>query len=280
MNNQEELSFALRFMTDHPKSAVRVLEQTDANSVANLFAAIPPAYASAVIRYMMPEFAGSLLQRIETEKAAAILSVLDVNSITSILRLVNENTRSLLLNELPSGSRKNTELLLSFPTMTVGAWMNPSLLTVADDLKCKNVIRSLKARESGGPSDMVYVVDRDGIYRGRVLLLDVLKSPEDQQIASIMDTTCPSLPAAMMLSQADEHRAWEYADDLPVTSRNNKLLGILHHHALRQGLYQHKSKRQPVQAGHDPVSSIFEVYGHSLLALLNSVSEAVDSDRK
>lgn len=280
MSNEEEVSFALRFMTDHPKSAVRVLEQAEVSSVANLFAIIPPAYASSVIRYMMPEYAGNLLQRIDIEHAAAILSVLDVNSITGILRMVTKESRQLLLDELPSSLRKNTELLLTFPTITVGAWMNPSLLTVANDLKCKNVIRSLKARETRGPNDMIYVVDREGVYLGRVLLLDVLKAAEDQLIANIMDTTCPSLPASMVLAQASEHRAWEIADDLPVTNRTNRLLGIMHHHALRQGLNQHKANHSAGQAGRDPVSSIFEVYGHSLLALLNSVSEAVENDRK
>lgn len=280
MDNQEEISFALRFMTEHPKAAVRVLEQTDPAAVANMFAMIPPAYASSVTRFMMPEFAGSLLQRLDAGKAAAVLSALDVASVTSIVRLINRDNRRLLLDELPAGMRKNIELLLSFPINTVGAWMDPALLTVANDLKCKNVLRSLKARQSRGPSDMIYIVDREGNYLGRTLLLDVLKSADDQQISAIMDTSCPALPAPMVLSQANEHRAWEYADDLPVTNRSNRLLGILHHHALRQGLYQTKVKRQPQQSGKDPVSSIFEVYGHSLLALLNSVSEAVESDRK
>ena len=279
MDNQEEISFALKFMTEHPKAAVRVLEQTEPTAVANLFAMIPPAYASSVTRYMMPEFAGSLMQRLEADKAAAVLSSLDVANVTGILRLVNKDSRRTLLDALPAGLRKNIELLLSFPSNTVGAWMDPALLTVANDLKCKNVIRSMKARESRGPSDMIYVVDRDGNYLGRVLLFDVLKAGENQPVSAIMDTSCPALPAPMILSQANEHRAWEYADDLPVTNRSNRLLGILHHHALRQGLQQSKFKKQPQQAGKDPVSSIFEVYGHSLLALLNSVSEAVDSDR-
>ena len=280
MENKEDISFALRFMTEHPKAAVRVLEQTDPNAVARLFASIPPAYSSSVLRYMMPELASNLLHRLDIEDAGAILSDLDNTSVTSILRLVDQNTRRLLLDELPAGLRKNCELLLSFPINTVGAWMNPSMLSIADDLKCKNVLRSLKARETAGGSDMIYIVDREGTYLGRTLLLDVLKANENQQVSAIMDTSCPALPAPMILTQAGEHRAWEIADDLPVTNRNNKLLGILHHHTLRLGLNQNKAKRHYQQVGRDPVSSIFEVYGQSLLALLNSVSEAVESERK
>lgn len=280
METKEDISFALRFMTEHPKAAVRVLEQTDPNAVSRLFASIPPAYSSSVLRYMMPELASNLLQRLDIEDAGAILSDLDNTSVTTILRLVDQNRRRLLLDELPAGLRKNCELLLSFPINTVGAWMNPSMLTIADDLKCKNVLRSLKARETAGGSDMIYIVDREGTYLGRTLLLDVLKANENQQVSAIMDTSCPALPAPMILAQAGEHRAWEIADDLPVTNRNNKLLGILHHHTLRQGLNHNKAKRHHQQAGRDPVSSIFEVYGQSLLALLNSVSEAVESERK
>lgn len=280
METQQEISFALRFMTEHPKAAVRVLEQTDPLAVSRLLASIPPAYSSSVLRYMMPELASSLLQRLDIDAAGAIMSDLDITIVTTILRLVAPDKRRLLLDELPAALHKNCELLLSFPINTVGAWMNPSILSIADDLKCKNVLRSLKAREATGGSDMIYIVDREGTYVGRTLLLDVLKAGENQPVSAIMDTSCPSLPAPMILAQASEHRAWEIADDLPVTNRSNKLLGILHHHTLRQGLNHHKAKRQPHQAGHDPVSSIFEVYGQSLLALLNSVSEAVESDRK
>lgn len=280
MSNQEEISFALRFMGEHPAAAVRVLEQNEAVAVANLLNVIPPGYASPVIRCMMPEFAGRLLEILETGKAAAILSTLDANCVAGILRLQDENSRRLLLEEMPGVLRKNTELLLTFPANTVGAWMSPYLLTVANDLKCKNIIKTMRNSNTQDDSEYVYVVDREGAYQGRTRLLDVLKAGENQQVAALMDTTCPSLPAPMVLTQASEHRAWDQADVLPVTSRNHLLLGILHHHALRQGIDQHKARRNPGQSGQDPVSSIFEVYGQSLLALLNSVSEAVESERK
>lgn len=280
MSNQEEISFALRFMTEHPAAAVRVLEQNNVEAVANLLNVIPPGYASPVIKNMIPEFSGRLLGHLETEKAAAILSTLDANSVAGIMRLLDENSRRSLLEELPSGLRKNTELLLTFPTNTVGAWMSPYLLTVANDLKCKNILKTMRNNDIQDDSEYVYVVDREGAYQGRTRLLDILKAGENQQVAALMDTNCPALPAPMMLTQASEHRAWEQADVLPVTSRDHRLLGILHHHALRQGIDQHKARRNPGQPGRDPVSSIFEVYGQSLLALLNSVSEAVESERK
>lgn len=280
MEKQEELDFALRFITDHPASAVKVLEQNDTVAVAELLNAIPPTYAASMIRHMMPEFAARLLAQMDIDKAAAILSGLDASVVAGIMRLQSPELRFGLLEELASGLRKNTELLLTFPSTTVGAWMSPYLLTVADDLKCKNILRTMRASDSQDDSEYVYVVDREGAFQGRTRLLDVLKAGENQQIASIMDTSCPSLPAAMVLGQASEHRAWEHHDVLPVTSRQGRLLGILHHHALRTGLEQHKAGHHKVKSGQDPVSSIFEVYGHSLLALLNSVSEAVDSERK
>jgi len=280
MSNTEELSFALRFINEHPKSAVRVLEQNEADAVVSLLNVIPAAYAASLVRYMMPEFAGRLLSRLERDKRAAVLSTLDANVIANILRLLDSEIRGQLLDELSTGLRKNTQLLLNFAPNTVGAWMSPYLLTVADDLKCKNILRTMRTSDSQDDSEYVYILNREGIYQGRTRLLDVLKAGENQQVAAIMDTSCPSLPAQMILSQANEHRAWDQADVLPVTNRDHQLLGILHHHALRQGLDLHKTKNRVAASGKDPVSSIFEVYGQSLLALLNSVSDVVENDRQ
>ena len=280
MKNKEELDFALSFMSEHPQAAVKILEQSDVDAVASLLSNAPSSYISPVLKYILPDFFVRVCNSMGAEKAAAILSSLDANAIAIVLRRSPEESRKKILEELPASKRKNTELLLEFPINTVGAWMSPHMLVVPHDVKNKNVMKYLKSGGSQDDSEYIYVTDRDSRFLGRTRFLDLVKGGENLPITSFMQDNCPSLPAQIFLEQTSEHIAWEFSDVLPVTNRDNQLLGILPHHALRQGLAQINNVRPKSKSGKDPLSSIFEVYGQSLLALFNTVSDAVDVDQK
>ena len=213
----------------------------------------------------------------EAEQAASILSTLDANEASSILRMMPETDRAGIISNLPLGLRTNTKLLLDYPANTVGACMSPHMLVVSNDLKNKNALKMLKSNTSKVHSDLIYVIDREGSYQGTCCLIDILKASEDLPVNSTMDTTVPSLSAQMLLEQARNHRAWNIADVLPVTNSENRLLGIFQHHSLRRGLGKlHQIPQR--KTGADPLSGIVDVYGKSLLAVLNTVGEAMDNE--
>jgi predicted transcriptional regulator len=81
----------------------------------------------------------------------------------------------------------------------------------------------------------------------------------------------------MPLLQAAKLSCWEQGDVMPVTGTQQQFIGVLRHMDLRQGLRQHQVPRPRESGGNDPVSGIIDVYGKSLLALFDSVSNAVDS---
>jgi len=280
MNNKEELDFALSFMSEYPKAAVKILEQSDIDAVASLLSNAPSSYISPVLKYMLPDFFVRVCNSMGAEKAAAVLSNLDANAIAIVLRRSTKESRKKILEELPANIRKNTELLLEFPINTVGAWMSPHMLVVPHDVKNKNVMKYLKSGGVQDDSEYIYITDRDSRFLGRTRFLDLVKGGENLPVTSFMQDNCPSLPAQIFLEQTSEHIVWEFSDVLPVTNRDNKLLGILPHHALRQGLAQINKVRPKIKSGKDPLSSIFEVYGQSLLALFNTVSDAVDVEHK
>lgn len=278
MTNREELNFALRFIAEHPQSAIKIIEKSDIESVAGLVATVPPDFITPVLKYMIPEYTARLCSHLSPEKASVLLSTMDANAIAGILRKTDPEIRPRILEELPSVLKKSTELLLEFPLNTVGAWMSPHYLSVASDLKCKNILKYLKAGGIFDDSEYIFVIDRDGKFQGRTQFLNILRANEDQQVSEIMDKSCPSLPVQMDLAQSLEHKSWDFFDVLPVTNREHKLLGILQHYTLRNALKQKRVSWNNDQKGKDPVSSIFEVYGQSLIAILNTVSDAVEPE--
>lgn len=275
-DSQKEFEFALKFMGDHPESAVRVLEKSKLEAVSALFSSSPANYCSPVFRCMLPEFAARICETLDSDIAASIISTLDANTVSAILRLLPVNIHEAILHEIPAKLREKTTLLLDYPTDTVGAWMSPHVLVAANDMKNKHLLRMLRKSSSQDDSEYIFVTDRNGIYLGRTRFLDILKAGEDLPVTSFMDRNCPSLPASLLIAQAQSHSAWEYSDALPVTDGENRLLGLLHHHMLRQALEEKQIQRGHHARGEDAAGDIFDAYGQSLLALLNTVSETIE----
>jgi len=276
-----ETDFALSFMLDHPLAAVKVLEQSDLDSVATFFDQLPEHYVTPVMGCMLPEFGGKLLTRLTPARAAAIMENIDTSQAANILRKVNQSCLPPIMEELPRKLRFSIELLLTYSPRTIGGWLFPHCLVQSPDTLVHEAITYITSESEDVPfAQFLYVVDREGKLQGQAAVIDILKGGSSLPLSSVMTTSRLSLPAYMLLEQALEHKAWLDADTLPVVSRDQQFLGIITHHALRQGL-MHLQGRQPHSpAARDPVSSIFDVYGKSLLAVLSTVSDAVDTEQQ
>lgn len=277
--DSKDIDFALSFMLEHPQAAVKVLEQSDVAKVAAFFEQVPENYLIPVLRQMLPEYAGKVALNLSAPKAAALMEDMDINNVAHVLRLMAKENRRDILDELPKKKRQGVELLLTFAPRTIGAWMTPHCLSLPGDASVADAVDYFKSGTSAnGNSEYIYLVNRDGHLLGKAAVMTVLKSGQGLPLSSIMEQHCPSLPAAMLLEQALEHKAWQHADSLPVTSREQQFLGTISHNAMRNGLSQLHSGMTANSDFRDPVSSLFEAYGKSLLALFNTVSEAVDQD--
>ena len=279
--DNQETHFALHFMLEHPEAAVKVLESGDLPRVAEFIESVPENYLVPVLKLMMPEFAARLASYLPPAKTALLLEELEVNAVSAILRLSQPQDRVEILAELPESHARSVSLLLDFSPRTVGAWMTPHSLCLPEDARISEAWHYLKQTADARPNgEFLYLIDRDNRLCGKVDLLAILKSNSSQPITSLLSPECVALPGQMQLEQAMEHKAWHGADSLPVVSRQQEFLGVITHSALRKGLSRIQAGKTPAHSGADPVSSLFEVYGQSLLALFNTVSTAVDKESR
>ena len=79
------------------------------------------------------------------------------------------------------------KLLLSYPTNTVGAWVEPRVLTLADDCTVGEA-RDRIARGEHIAQARIYVLDRARRLRGAVRGLTLLQVSGRKKLASILGT--------------------------------------------------------------------------------------------
>jgi len=278
---EEQLILALEFLDEHPDAAVRILEQHDAKQVCAFLGTVPESYSILVLERALPAFAAHLCMVLGAEHAARLLLQQDVTRMVAILRHLEHVQAEAILLLCPKSRRQACLLLLHYPLQCTGAWIVPNTAVVSDDFTIAEVLSFLKDATEETFSKYVFVVNRNGVPEGRISYLALLKARHDQRVGWIMEHPIETISGNMLLVQAAKLPCWEHGDVMPVTGTQQQFIGVLRHVDLRSGLQQQGKQRERAgEHGGDPLTGIFDVYGQSLLALLNTVSNAVETELK
>jgi len=274
----DSLTLALDFLDEHPDAAVRILEQHDAAQVAAFLLTVPDTYSVRVFARALVAFTAHLCGLLPMDKVVPLLLELDLSRMVAILRYLDRDKVDAILLESPKSRRAACLMLLHFSLNSVGAWMVPNSAVVSSDFTVAEVLTFLKDATEETVSKYVFVVNRDGMPEGRVSYLSLLKARPGLQVVKLMEPGAGTISGQMLLTQAAKLPCWDIGDVMPVTGLHHQYIGVLRHADLRRGLQYLKQSNRTSPGVNDPLSGIIDVYGQSLLALFNSVSNVVEND--
>lgn len=277
---QEALTLALDFLDEHPDAALRILEQHDAQQVAEFLDTVPENYAVLVLGRTLPAYAAHLCRAYGPEMSARLLLQQDVGRMVAVLRHVDHALADAILNECPAARRQACLVLLHYPVRSVGAWIVPDVAVVASDFTVAETLKFLKDASAAACTPYVFAVSRDGKPEGRICHLALLQAHPDQRIEWVMEKKVDSIPAHMPVMQAAKLPGWRADDVMPVTGAQGQFIGALRHADLRRAMQQHAAAaHEQAATGSDALAELAEAYGQALLALFGTVSAAAPSPR-
>jgi Mg/Co/Ni transporter MgtE len=276
----EALTLALDFLDEHPDVAVRTLEQLDAVHVTDFLRQVPASYSVAVLKSSLPAFAAHLCSLLGVEASARLLLEQDVSRMVAVLRHLEHGFVDAVLKECPQARRQACHLLMRYTLDRVGAWMVPNTAVVTQDFSAADVLTFLKDATEETFGKYVYIVSRDGIPKGRISYLQLLKAAPDAMVASLMETDVNTISADLSLAYTVQLPCWSHGDVMPVVGLQQQFIGVLRHVDLRKGLHQLTGRPEASAHAGDPVSGIVDVYGKALLALFNTVTDVVEAGPK
>ena len=120
----------------HPESAARLLESMTAAQANAVLNAVDIATAAPVVGHMLPTCAAACIERQPPAEAALLLERLGSRESVAVLRHLPRELRENVLSSLGPQWLMAFKLLLSYPINTVGAWIEPRVLTLPDDCTC------------------------------------------------------------------------------------------------------------------------------------------------
>ncbi|HET7131225.1 MAG TPA: hypothetical protein VFJ95_03220, partial [Gammaproteobacteria bacterium] len=131
MSGHEQLAAA--FLGSHPESAARLLESMPVEQANAVLGTADKGTAGPVLAHMLPTYAAQCIERQPVTDAAQLLEQLGSQEAAAVLRHLEPETREAVLSSLGTQWVMAFKLLLSYPVSTVGAWVEPRVLTLPDD---------------------------------------------------------------------------------------------------------------------------------------------------
>ena len=275
----KKADLALAFLQSHPQAAAALLEQQSMQDVALFMSDVPPGYAAPVLETMLPQYTAKLCTHLETEMAAGFLSRMEISMAAAVLRHLTPPLRENLLGLLSEKNRISCMLLLDYSEDQVGAWMLVQTATLPAECIVSTALTRVADNEESANGDMIYVVDRSGHIQGTVTLARLLRSSTETPVTAVMSPSPAVISGRTNLIAANDHQGWLMADALPVINRHQQLVGCIRHVDLRKGMEQLETHIDAPQ-GRDPLSSMMEIYGGSLLALFGAAGDLIGMESK
>jgi len=270
--SDQKIDLALAFLKSQPGAAAGILEQQPVERVAEFLSNVPYPHAASVLGKMLPQYATRLIKCMEPATSAAWLSEMDISLVVQIVRHTGKNLCKQLLDLLPEKTSIACRLLLNYSEEAVGAWMVSNFSSIPVDCNVEEALQRIRSEKLNIDTGVTYVIDRDRRIKGILSLATLMQSAMDITVNSLMGKNRESISARTALVTALANPNWDHRDSLPVTNRNQQLVGVLRYLDLRKGLDQiSKTITQP--EGADPVSGIYEAYGWCLLELFSTVAD-------
>ncbi|MBK9166511.1 MAG: magnesium transporter [Bryobacterales bacterium] len=216
------------------------MELLPTGEVVRLLEQAPPKVAIAILERLTPEVASDVLVEIGPQGAAQFLEATDPQRAAALLARVSEDQRRERLSLLSPQITAEIETLLSYPTDTAGAFMDPRVTTFRGQATVRHALGRLRSLRDRRIAE-IYLVDEDGRLAGMVPLQELAVATPGQTLDSLNRGAPPSTPATASGEQVVETMEQNRLTSLPVVDFDGRLLGVIRHGALVHAAQQEAS---------------------------------------
>lgn len=273
MTGHEQLVAA--FLDLHATNAARLLEAMPVEQTNAVLASVDAATAAPVFAQMLPTYAAQCLELQPPAGGALLLERLGTQEAAAILRHLGRDTRGAVLDSLGPQWVLSFKLLLSYPANTVGAWVEPRVLTLPDDCNAGEA-RERIASSALPAQARIYVLDRSRRIRGAIRGLSLLQVPSRRALTGMLEPA-EALWAREPLGTAQEHGAWERNTEAPVINREEEFIGVISYTDLRKA---HRQATRSVESnGRRDLAEVTELIAIGGRSLWQSLGDLIRPER-
>jgi magnesium transporter len=216
------------FLNDLNISVVADLIYENPDYEAQIMASLSIHRAASVFKILDLAEQKRIITELPAYKTAELLNELPADDRTSFLEELPSNVVRELIKLLNPEERKITLSLLGYPENSVGRLMTPDYVFVYEHNTIAEVFETIRKHGKNSETiDVIYVINNNGEFLDDIRIRDVILASPDKQVSELMDGRYITLNANDDQETASEAFKMNNRVALPVTSRSNKLLGIV-----------------------------------------------------
>ncbi len=227
-----KVSLAIDFADAYPQQAARILEQLASTETSAFIDSVPDRQSVSILASMLPHVAGRCIAALPVKSARKYLSGTNPKSAASILRHVPDAMADSILRGMRRSHAMRISILLNHSLSMVGAWLEPTILTLPGDCTVGEACKRLQ-EEDYPDFHRIYIEDGEQNLVGFVRLAHLIQEDDERPIANLMEPCPTPLRSNVPLDSALTNAAWRDSDFLPVVDRHHKFLGIIRYASLR-----------------------------------------------
>lgn len=218
----------------------RYLGDIHASEVVEILDELEEKNKPIVFRLLSSEQAAEVFSELETDKQESLIESMNEYEIEELMHKMSPDDRTALFEELPTKITRRvfnlmndkdvaiTRELLAYPEESIGRIMTPEYLDVTPYDTAASVLEYI--REMGRDSEtfeVIYIVDKEDILLGYILLKDLLFAKKTSQVQDFMKTDIVSVSV-----YADQEEAVIISKKysllyIPVVDSKGALIGIV-----------------------------------------------------
>lgn len=211
-----------------PSDFVQLLDDFDQETGLVLFRLLPKEEAARVFAQLEPQDQEDLLKNLGSQRARQVILDLPPDDRTEVFGDLPGPVTQKILNALPPQERKEALALLGYSEDSVGRLMTPDYIAVKPFWLISRVLDHIRSMGKDVETiDIIYIVDAHWHLLDSLPLRKFILADPDQKVEAIMDKKMVYLHADQDQEEAVKIMADYDLTALPVTDKDNVLMGIV-----------------------------------------------------
>lgn len=171
----------------HPADLANIVEDLNVKQGSALVQALDPKIAAKILEEINPRVQKILVQALGPEKAAKISERMSIDEVVDLIKLLPYGEAKEVCASLQNGRKDKLEKLISYKDDTAGGLMTTEFISARPEWTIEQVIEEIKNKSESFRSILyIYVLDKNGAYKGVVSLRRLLTAEPGDKIANVM----------------------------------------------------------------------------------------------
>jgi magnesium transporter len=259
-----------RLIRNHTNETIHIIDKLEIPDIVGFLQSLPTELSSLLFSQIDRLKAARCIESADQGMQIELIESLTPSIAGNILRLLDQKHSSAILEGVSSRHSSFIRQILKYPANTVGAYLDPWVLTLSEEISLAQGLEKIKSDQAYVKSP-VFILSSEQKLVGSIDLRDFLTDDLTKSIQSVMDIGIPKVLANHSLSLLAEGKIGaDRFPILPVVDIDNVFLGIFDKSS---SLVEDQDKISQDHLAHQTSIALSDLYQIGLTSLFRDTSE-------